>query len=111
MKSKVAVAVRKVQTKEGPKSLEAMVDTGGAVSIFASQHLLSNIQPAKKRGNPQCRMATVNGLTDPYTHQGELHFSDEAGHPIVILLRTERSRIRTQRFRPHVKFRHSLHEM
>jgi hypothetical protein len=30
-------------------------------------------------------MVTVNGLTDPYTHQGELHFSDEAGHPIVIL--------------------------
>jgi hypothetical protein len=84
MKSKVAVAVIKVQTKEGPKSLEAMVDTGGAVSID-SQHLLSNIQPAKKRGNPQCRMVTVNGLTDPYTHQGELHFSDESGHPIIIM--------------------------
>jgi hypothetical protein len=84
MKSKVAVAAITVQTKEGPKTLEAMVDTGGAVSI-ASQHLLSNIQLAKKRGNPQCRMVTVNGLTDPYTHQGELHFSDEAGHPIVIL--------------------------
>jgi hypothetical protein len=84
MKSKVAVAVIKVQIKEGPKSLEAMVDTDGAVSI-ASQHLLDNLQPAKKRGNPQCRMATVNGLTDPYTHQGELHFSDEAGHPTVIL--------------------------
>ena len=51
MKSKVAVAAIKVQTKEGPKTLEAMVDTGSAVSI-ASQHLLSNIQPAKKRGNP-----------------------------------------------------------
>jgi hypothetical protein len=83
MKSKVAVAMIKVQTKEGPKTLEAMVDTGGAVSI-ASQHLLSNIQPAKERGNPQCRMVTVNGLTDPYTHQGELHFSNEAGHPKVI---------------------------
>jgi hypothetical protein len=32
MKSKVAVAVIKVQTKEGPKNLEAMVDTGGAPS-------------------------------------------------------------------------------
>ncbi len=69
MKSKVAVAVINVQTKEGLKTLEAMVDTGGAVSI-ASQYLLSNIQPAKERGNPQCRMVTVNGLTDPYTHQG-----------------------------------------
>ena len=64
MKSNITVAVINVQTKEGPKTLEAMVDTGGAVSI-ASQHLLSNIQPAKKRGNPQCRMVTVNGLTDP----------------------------------------------
>jgi hypothetical protein len=58
MKSKVAVAAITVQTKEGPKTLEAMVDTGGAVSI-ASQHLLSNIQLAKKRGNPQYRMVTV----------------------------------------------------
>ena len=61
-----------------------MVDTGGAVSI-ASRHLLSNIKPAKKRGNPSCQMVTVNGLTPPYTHQGELHFTDEAGLPIVIL--------------------------
>ena len=61
-----------------------MVDTGGAVSI-ASRHLLSNIQPAKKRGNPSCQMVTVNGLTPPYTHQGELHFTDESGLPIVIL--------------------------
>jgi hypothetical protein len=61
-----------------------MVDTGGAVSI-ASRHLLSNIKPAKKHGNPSCQMVTVNGLTPPYTHQGELHFTDEAGLPIVIL--------------------------
>ncbi len=61
-----------------------MVDTGGAVSI-ASRHLLSNIKPAKKRGNPSCQMVTVNGLTPPYTHQGELHFKDEAGLPIATL--------------------------
>ena len=84
VKSKVAVAAITVQTKEGPVSLEAMVDTGGAVSI-ASRHLLSNIQPAKKRGNPSCKMVTVNGLTPAYTHQGELHFVDDAGLPIVIL--------------------------
>ncbi len=84
LKSKVAVASITVQTKNGPVSLEAMVDTGGAVSI-ASRHLLSNIKPAKKRGNPSCQMVTVNGLTPPYTHQGELHFTDEAGLPIVIL--------------------------
>jgi hypothetical protein len=65
-------------------SLEATVDTGGAVSI-ASRHLLSNIKPAKKRGNSSCQMVTVNGLTPPYTHQRELHFTDEAGLPIVIL--------------------------
>ena len=33
VKSKVAVAAITVQTKDGPVSLEAMVDTGGAVSI------------------------------------------------------------------------------
>jgi hypothetical protein len=62
-----------------------MVDTGGAVSI-ASRHLLSNIKPAKKRGNPSCQMVTVNGLTPPYSHQGELHFTDEAGLPILLHL-------------------------
>jgi hypothetical protein len=61
-----------------------MVDTGGAVSI-ASRHLLSNIQPARKRDNPSCKMMTVNGLTPAYTHQGELHFVDDAGLTIVIL--------------------------
>jgi hypothetical protein len=61
-----------------------MVDTGGAVSI-ASRHLLSNIKPAKKRGNSSCQMVTVNSLPPPYTQQGELHFTDEAGLPIVIL--------------------------
>jgi hypothetical protein len=66
-------------------NLEAMVDTGGAVSI-ASRHLLSNIKLAKKRGNPSCLMVTVNGLTLPYTHQGELHFTDEAGLPISVIL-------------------------
>ena len=84
VKSKVAVAAITVQTKDGPVSLEAMVDTGGAVSI-ASRHLLSNIEPARKRGNPSCKMVTVNGLTPAYTHQGELHFVDDAGLPIVIL--------------------------
>jgi hypothetical protein len=84
LKSKVAVAFITVQTKNGPVNLEAMVDTGGAVSI-ASRHLLRNIKPAKKRGNPSCQMVTVNGLTPPYTHQGELHFTEEAGLPIVIL--------------------------
>ena len=61
-----------------------MTDTCGAVNI-ASRHLLTNILPAKKRGNPHCRMVTVNGLTPPYNEQGELHCHDEAGLPVVML--------------------------
>jgi hypothetical protein len=61
-----------------------MTDTCGAVSI-ASRHLLTNIMPAKKRGNPHCRMVTVNGITPPCNDQGELHFEDETGLPVVIL--------------------------
>ncbi len=61
-----------------------MTDTGGVVNI-ASRHLLTNILPAIKRGNPHYRMVTVNGLTSPYNEQGELHFEDEAGVPVVIL--------------------------
>ena len=61
-----------------------MIDTGGAVNI-ASRHLLTNILSAKKRGNPHCRLVTVNGLTSPYNEQGELHLVDEAGLPVVIL--------------------------
>jgi hypothetical protein len=83
-KSRVAVAAIKIQTSDGPRNVEAMTDTGGAVNI-ASRHLLANILPAKKRGNPHCRMVTVNGLTPSYNKQGELHFEDEAGVPVVIL--------------------------
>ncbi len=61
-----------------------MTDTGGAVNI-ASRHLLTNILPAKKRGNTHCQMVTVNGLTSPYNKQGELQFQDEAGVPVVLL--------------------------
>ena len=61
-----------------------MIDTGGAVNI-ASRHLLTNVLSAKKRGNPHCRLVTVNGLTSPYNEQGELHLVDEAGLPVVIL--------------------------
>ncbi len=60
-----------VHTGDGPRNVEAMIDTGGAVNI-ASRHLLTNILPAKKRGNPHCRLVTVNGLTSPYNEQGEL---------------------------------------
>ncbi len=30
-------------------------------------------------------MVTVNGLSPDYTHQGELHTTDENGVPLVIL--------------------------
>ena len=84
MKSRVAVAAITVHTSDGPRNVEAMTDTGGAVNI-ASRHLLTNILPAKRRGNPHCRLVTVNGLTPPYNEQGELHLTDEAGVPVVIL--------------------------
>ena len=53
VKSRVAVAAITVHTSDGPRNVEAMTDTGGAVNI-ASRHLLTNILPAKRRGNPHC---------------------------------------------------------
>ncbi len=54
LKSKVAVASITVQTKNGPVNLEAMVDTGGVVSI-ASRHLLSNTNPPKSAATHHAR--------------------------------------------------------
>jgi hypothetical protein len=63
---------------------DALIDTGGSNNL-ASRHLLTDIRLAESYGNEPIRMVTVNGLYPDYTHQGELHTTDENGIPLIIL--------------------------
>jgi hypothetical protein len=64
--------------------IKANADTGGSKSL-ASKHLLQNVKMAEEYGNRPICMITIQGDSPAYTHQGELHFSDENGTPIVLL--------------------------
>ena len=58
---------------------------GFGLRCLASRHLLTDIRLAESYGNEPIRMVTVNGLSPDYTHQGELHTTDENGIPLIIL--------------------------
>jgi hypothetical protein len=83
--SSVAIASLAIDTDHGPIQIrDALIDTGGSKNL-ASRHLLTNIKLAKSYGNEPIRMVTVNGISPDYSHQGELHTTDENGNPLVIL--------------------------
>ena len=83
--SSVAIASLTIDTDRGPIQVkDTLIDTGGSKNL-ASRHLLTNIQLAKSYGNEPIRMVTVNGISPDYSHQGELHTTDENGNPLVIL--------------------------
>jgi hypothetical protein len=83
--SNVAIASLLIDTDRGTVPVQdALVDTGGSKNL-ASQHLLTDIRLTESYGNEPIRMVTVNGLSPDYTHQGELHTTDENGIPLVIL--------------------------
>jgi hypothetical protein len=81
-----------------------MIDSGGAVSI-ASRHLLSNIKPAKKRGNPSCQMVTVNGMLNAPLHppRGATFHRRSWTPDCHTLLCITRPRPRTQRLRVDIQ--------
>ena len=64
--------------------IKANADTGGSKNL-ASKHLLQSVKMAEEYGNRAICMITIQGDSPAYTHQGELHFSDENGTPIVLL--------------------------
>jgi len=83
--SSVAIASLAIDADHGPVQVrDALIDTGGSKNL-ASRHLLTNIKLAKSYGNEPIRMVTVNGISPDYSHQGELHTTDENGNPLVIL--------------------------
>jgi hypothetical protein len=76
----------KVETPDHQQLLvKANTDTGGSRNL-ASRHLLQNIKRAEEYGGKPISVTTIHGDSPAYTHQGELHFSDENGIPIIILL-------------------------
>ena len=82
----VARAMIKVQAPDQQTTLvKADADTGGSKNL-ASSHLLQNVRKAEDYGGKSIYMVTIQGDSPAYTHQGELHFSDEKGNPIIILL-------------------------
>ena len=83
--SSVAIASLAIDADHGLVQVrDALIDTGGSKNL-ASRHLLTNIKLAKSYGNEPIRMVTVNGISPDYSHQGELHTTDENGNPLVIL--------------------------
>jgi hypothetical protein len=76
--SNVAIASLPIDTDRGTVPVQdVLVDTSGSKNL-ASRHLLTDIKLAESYGNEPIRMVTVNGLSSPdYTHQGELHTTDE----------------------------------
>ncbi len=75
----------KVQIPDHQQLLvKANADTGGSRNL-ASRHLLQNIKAAEEYGGKSISMTTIHGDSPAYTHQGELHFSDENGIPIILL--------------------------
>jgi hypothetical protein len=83
--SSFAIASLAIDTDHGPIQIrDALIDTGDSKNL-ASRHLLTNIKLAKSYGNEPIRMVTVNGISPDYSHQGELHTTDENGNPLVIL--------------------------
>lgn len=83
--SSVAIASLTIDTDRGPVQVkDTLIDTGGSKNL-ASRHLLTNIKLAKSYGNEPIRMVTVSGISPDYSHQGELHTTDENGNPLVIL--------------------------
>jgi hypothetical protein len=64
--------------------IKANADTGGSKNL-ASKHPLQNVKMAEEYGNKPICMVTIQGDSPAYTRQGELHFSDENGTPIVLL--------------------------
>ena len=81
----VARAMIKVQAPDQQTTLvKANADTGGSKNL-ASSHLLQNVRKAEDYGGKPIYMVTIQGDSPAYTHQGELHFSDEKGNPIILL--------------------------
>jgi hypothetical protein len=75
----------KVQTPDHQQLLvKANADTGGSRNL-ASSHLLQNVKRAEEYGSKPISMVTIHGDSPAYTHQGELHFSDQNGIPIILL--------------------------
>ena len=64
--------------------VKANADTGGSKNL-ASKHLLQNVKTAEEYGCKPICMVTIQGDSPAYTHQGELHFSDDHGNPIILL--------------------------
>jgi hypothetical protein len=87
--SSVAIVSLAIDTDRGPIQVQdALIDAGGSKNL-ASRHLLANIKLAKSYGNEPIRMVTVNGISPDYSHQGELHTTNENGNPLVILCYVE----------------------
>ncbi len=59
--------------------VKANADTG------ASKHLLRNVKTAEEYGNKPICMVMIQGDSPAYTHQRELHFSDENENPLILL--------------------------
>jgi hypothetical protein len=64
--------------------VKANAVTGGSKNL-ASKHLLQNVKTAEEYGNKPICMVTIQGDSPAHNHQGELHFSDENGNPIILL--------------------------
>ena len=81
----VARALIEVHTSEQQTvQVKANADTGGSKNL-ASRHLLLNVKTAEEYGGKPICMVTIQGDSPAYTDQGELHFSDNHGNPIVLL--------------------------
>jgi hypothetical protein len=87
--SSVAIAsLTIIDTDRGPFQVpDALIDTGGSKNL-ANRHLLTNIKLTKSYGNEPIRMVAVNGISSDYSHQGELHTTDENGNPLVTFKRS-----------------------
>jgi hypothetical protein len=64
--------------------IKANADSGESRNL-ASSHLLQNVKRAEEYGGKPISMMTIHGDSPAYTHQCELHFSDENGIPIILL--------------------------
>jgi hypothetical protein len=85
IRGNVARIMIKVETPDHQQLLfKANADTGGSRNL-SSRHLLQNIKRAEEYGGKPISMTTIHGDSPAYTHQGELHFSDENGIPIILL--------------------------